>query len=80
MHYRFQNQCTIRDFECMEDIQNNAIYAVDPKYQKIRKAKDPNEYFLEILVYVNNIPESIETDENRIIKKRNNMSLLVGMY
>ena len=54
MHYRFNNQCTVRDFVCMEDIQNNAIYVVDPDTQQIRYAKDPDEYVTERLVFVYN--------------------------
>ena len=38
----------------MEDIQNNAIYVVDPNTQQIRHAKDPDEYVTERLVYVYN--------------------------
>jgi predicted double-glycine peptidase len=38
----------------MEDIQNNAIYVVDPDTQQIRYAKDPDEYVTERLVFVYN--------------------------
>lgn len=54
MHYRFNHQCTVRDFVCMEDIQNNAIYVVDPDTQQLRYAKDPDEYVTERLVFVYN--------------------------
>ena len=55
MHYRFNNQCTIKDFVCMEDIQNNAIYVIDPNTQQIRYARDPDEYVTERLVFVYNV-------------------------
>ena len=38
----------------MEDIQNNAIYVVDPNTQQIRYAKKPDEYVTERLVFVYN--------------------------
>ena len=79
MHYRYEYQCTVKSFECLEDIQNNAIYVVDPVLQKIRRAENPDEYFTERLVYVNNpqvfnpnLPmygECNKVNENRIIPK-----------
>lgn len=56
MHYRFNYQCTIKDFVCMEDIYNNAIYVIDPDTQQLRRAKDPDEYVTERLAFVYNPP------------------------
>lgn len=74
MHYRFNQQCTVRDFVCMEDIQNNAIYVIDPNTQQIRRAKYPDEYVTERLVYVYNYAiatgnEIIAPPINRKIEK-----------
>ena len=77
MHYRFNNQCTIKDFVCMEDIQNNAIYVVDPDTQQIRYAKDPDEYVTERLVYVYNPTLPIG---NRLIPLDTNYKIEKGTH
>lgn len=64
MHYRFENQCTIKDFICSEDIRNNGIYVVDPGNQMIRYARSPDEYITERLVFVYNICDQYFYDGN----------------
>lgn len=64
MHYRFNHQCTIKDFVCMEDIYNNAIYVIDPDTQQLRQAKNPDEYVTERLAFVYNCQDSIPLDDS----------------
>lgn len=81
MPYRFNNQCTIKDFVCMKDIYNNAIYIIDSNTQQLIRAKDSDEYVIERLVFVYNLQNPVPLDDsytpddileksiNRILKK-----------